>query len=543
MAKVLLIVPPFWDPVCVPLGISSLKAYVDKFGHHTDLFDFNTCPEIFGAQRLYFEEGKRQFPYWKNWYIEGNGAEMLALHQILYLYARPKPNYRELIAEVLNMSGRPLDAFIDELDVSRFDMIFSALYRETSVVLERLLLKTRPDVVGCYLGNSTWPASLFILKRVKELMPRIRTVVGGPGPIMGIFSNADEIQNFFDRHDFLDYYVIGEGEESLLKILETPDLPQGIIDPGRGLTLDEIKKTSLKMNELPLPDYGDLEISKYLQLSISSSRGCPFECAFCSEAVFWKGFRKIDRSSMFARLDVLAKRYNRISFFICDSLTNHIITPLTSDIASSGKPYKLDCYLRADPICTDERRTRVWREGGLFRARLGLESASQRILDAMVKKTNPENMAKSLQALASQGIMTTTLWIIGFPGETESEFHSALSFIRDNSSHIYQADAKVFQYHPEGMAHSKEIDTARGSRYRFSAEINDILAVTPYIVDKDLSTAERFERLERFVSEMRRLGIPNTYTIFDWVTAERRWKSLGHDSDWNPRKSMMTLKG
>lgn len=28
MAKVLLIVPPFWDPVCVPLGISSLKAYV-----------------------------------------------------------------------------------------------------------------------------------------------------------------------------------------------------------------------------------------------------------------------------------------------------------------------------------------------------------------------------------------------------------------------------------------------------------------------------------------------------------------------------------
>jgi hypothetical protein len=76
------------------------------------------------------------------------------------------------------------------------------------------------------------------------------------------------------------------------------------------------------------------------------------------------------------------------------------------------------------------------------------------------------------------------------------------------------------------MAHSKEIDTARGSRYRFSAEINDILAVTPYVVDKDLSTAERFERLERFVSERKRLGIPNTYTIFDWVIAERRFEGV-----------------
>jgi hypothetical protein len=39
MANVLLIVPHFWDPVCVPLGITSLKAYVEPFGHAVTLLD------------------------------------------------------------------------------------------------------------------------------------------------------------------------------------------------------------------------------------------------------------------------------------------------------------------------------------------------------------------------------------------------------------------------------------------------------------------------------------------------------------------------
>lgn len=64
MTRALLILPHFWDPVCPPMGITSLKAYAEKEGHRVDLFDFNTVPDIYAAQGFYFEEGKRQFPYW-----------------------------------------------------------------------------------------------------------------------------------------------------------------------------------------------------------------------------------------------------------------------------------------------------------------------------------------------------------------------------------------------------------------------------------------------------------------------------------------------
>src|SRR5262249_25801805 len=101
-------------------------------------------------------------------------------------------------------------------------------------------------------------------------------------------------------------------------------------------------------------------------------------------------------------------RYNRSSFYLCDSLSNTTIGPIAAEIKNLGRPYTLDCYLRADRTVAERRDdVHAWREGGLVRARLGMESASQRILDAMVKKTTPELMERSLDVLSSEGVITS----------------------------------------------------------------------------------------------------------------------------------------
>jgi len=541
MAKLLLMVPHFWDPVCVPLGISSLKAYAELHGHNVDLFDFNTVPEVFAVQRAYFTECKQQFPYFKEWNIERNGTEMLAIHQLLYLHSRNRPDYRELVAEVLNVDSRDMGQFLQRLDVARFDALFASLYSKISSILRRLLSRGRYDVYGCSLFNSTWPATLFLLKRIKSQFPDARTVVGGPGPLMGITSKAEEVKQFMDRHEFIDYFVVGEGEPPLMQILEDPELPRGAVDPGRNLTLSESRKSFVKAEEMPAPDYGDLDVSRYLQLSVASSRGCPFECSFCAETVFWKGYRSLGQSRTFQQMESLAQKYNRGSFYLCDSLSNTTIEGLTFDIRKSNKPFTIDCYLRADKTVSEPEKVRGWREGGLVRSRLGMESASQRILDAMVKKTTPEQMERSLEVLAGAGVITSTLWIVGYPGETEEEFEETRRFIKSNRGRIYQADAWLFQYHPAGLAHSGEIEVERGSRSRYSDHINEILALAPYVVDRDLSPAERFDRLERFVRTMNELEIPNPYSVYEWVAAEGRWGSLGRESHWNVETSMMAL--
>jgi hypothetical protein len=541
VARVLLIVPHFWDPVCVPLGISSLKAFADAHGHEVELLDFNTIPEIFGIQRAYFSECKAQFPHFGDWNIERNGTEMLAIHQMLYLFARNRANYAEMVAEVLNMDGRDMGQFMERLNVSRFDALFASLYSKVSSTLARVLNAKRFDVVGCSLFNSTWPATLFLLKRVKSHVPGVRTVVGGPGPLMGITSRAEEVTRFMERHEFIDYFVVGEGEYSLLRLLDDPELPRGVIDPGRNLSTIESRKNFVKSEELPAPDYGQLDISRYLQLSVASSRGCPFDCSFCAETVFWKGYRAF-KGHTFNQMETLAKRYKRASFYLCDSLSNTTIGPIAAEITNNNRPYTLDCYLRADRTVAERPNdVHAWREGGLVRARLGMESASQRILDAMVKKTTPDLMERSLEVLSSEGVITSTLWIVSYPGETESEFNDTLDFIKRNRSSIYQADAWLFQYHPAGLAHSGEIENERGSHTRYSNDINQILAVAPYVVDRDISPADRFERLERFVRTTRELEIPNPYSVYEWISAEGRWKSLGRSTHWDIETSMMAL--
>ena len=530
MPNALLIVPPFWDPVCVPLGVSSLKSFAEARGHRVTLFDFNTVSGVFSLQRDYFKEGKRQFPYWENWNIERNGTEALSFHQMLYLRGRANENYREMIGEVLNFDERDGGRFFDDLKIETFDLLFERLYFRIDSILEVLLAQTNPDIVGCSVFNSTWPAALHILRKVKSLSTSTRTVVGGPGPLMGITSRPEEVQSIFDSNEYIDYWVIGEGEESFVQILDTPELPRQILDPQSAKSARLLQLEAKHMNEFLLPDYGELDVNRYLQLSIASSRGCPFKCSFCAETIFWKGFRSASPSRLAQTMKALASKYGRHSFYLCDSLSNYIIDDLSTELLASGEHFALDCYLRADKTCTDPARIRHWHNAGLTRARLGLETASQRLLNDMAKNTTVATMEESLRGLADSEVVTSTLWILGYPGEKESEFSETLSFIARNKQYIYQADAWLFQYHPYGLARSGDLESTYGSRPRFTSDLNRLINLEPRAVCGNLSSEERFDRLTRFVLAMRQEGVPNPYRVVDWLSADSRWGNLGYSN-------------
>ncbi len=539
MANALLLVPHFWDPVCVPLGISSLKAHAERHGHRVHLFDFNTVHDVFGIQREYFEEGKRQFPQWHNWNIERNGTEMLSLHQLVYLFGRGDGRYRKWVGEILNLDGRSESNIHSQLESDRFDVLFARLYDRVGTIIKNLLSTLRPDVVGCSLFNSTWPAALFILNEVRKHNPTIRTVLGGPGALMGIASRREEVEHLVGSHPSIDYYVLGEAEDGLVQILDDPSLERGILTPRvkgehRAAISNGPSTPELEAN------YGELLVGKYLQLSVSSSRGCPFACSFCAETVFWDGFHSIDAKLLVQRMSTLASQYGRTAFYICDSLSNHIITPLTAQLHDMKLSYKLDCYLRPDRTCADLVKTNAWRKGGLVRARLGMESASQRILDRMEKRNTVQAMAQSLYSLAEADIATSTLWIVGYPGEDDSDFSQTLRFIGENRASMYQADAWLFQYHPTGLPGSSQIEAEHGSRPRFSSDLCDLLRVKPYSVC-GLSSEERFQRLHRFVARMRELKIPNPYSLYEWIGAESRWESLGHRSGWKVTGDLLAV--
>ena len=65
--------------------------------------------------------------------------------------------------------------------------------------------------------------------------------------------------------------------------------------------------------------------------------------------------------------------------------------------------------------------------------------------------------------------------------------------------------------------------------------------MAPYIVDRDMSAGDRFDRFERFVNTTREPDIPNPYSVYEWIGAEGCWKTMGHSIHWDIETSMMAL--
>ena len=101
--------------------------------------------------------------------------------------------------------------------------------------------------------------------------------------------------------------------------------------------------TLLDINDIPMPNYEGLPVIKYLWLSVLTSRGCPFKCAFCFEKDYWVRFRKKNIEKVINEMKILSARYGKAKlFYLCDSLANHIATQLSTTILSKNEKIQWD---------------------------------------------------------------------------------------------------------------------------------------------------------------------------------------------------------
>jgi radical SAM superfamily enzyme YgiQ (UPF0313 family) len=202
------------------------------------------------------------------------------------------------------------------------------------------------------------------------------------------------------------------------------------------------------------------------------------------------------------------------------------MTPLSKEIIKSGVSIYWDGFLRADRHVCDRKNTLLWRRGGFYRAKLGLESGSQRILDLMHKGITVEQSEIALANLAYAGIKTTTFWLFGHPGETEEDFQKTLDFIDKVKDNIYEADCNPFNYYLTGQANSEEWLKNNKGVLLYPGWAADMLISQTWIMDSEPSREETFRRVNRFVQHCKKLGIPNPYSLSDVYKADERWKRL-----------------
>ena len=345
-----------------------------------------------------------------------------------------------------------LAAYLEERGqpVAVFDSTFS-----TRAALERHLLEARPDVVGVYTNLMTKRAVLEVMAfvRAQPALAATRIVLGGPE----VTHHVDE----FLGHG-ADVLVIGEGEETMHELVRAwaAPAPAPAGDPlaviagiayrdGRGTVTRTAPRALLRnLDELPIPRREALDLRPYLDawrahhgtnaVSISTMRGCPYTCRWCSRAVYGETYRRRSPRLVVDEIQAVVERWQPDSFWFVDdvfTINHRWLDELTQELERRRLHIRYECITRADRL--NERAVGLLRRSGCFRVWIGAESGSQKVLDAMDRRVTVDQVREMIQLSKRHGIETGTFIMLGYPGETEADILATID-------HLKRADPDQF---------------------------------------------------------------------------------------------------
>lgn len=323
--------------------------------------------------------------------------------------------------------------------------------RPTHNQLKAELIKSHPDVVGVTSATLTYKPALEIVKTAKEALPNCLLILGGPHVTVLDEQTLNEAPE-------ADIIVRGEGEQTMLELADLvsrSDLKN--IQEVEGITFrrnDKIVRNKDRafiqnLDELPHPAYEHFQLSKYklsgkMYLPIITSRGCPFQCTFClASKMCGKRFRTRSPKKVVDELEWLRDVHGADVFaFYDDTFTfdTKRAYEICEEMRNRGFDLPWDCRTRVDRISTEILSK--MRDTNCQLIHFGVESGSQKMLNAIKKGTTVEQNERAIRWAKEVGISVAISVVVGYPGETADMLKQTFDFIRKTGpDYVYVCQA------------------------------------------------------------------------------------------------------
>jgi len=301
------------------------------------------------------------------------------------------------------------------------------------------IAKIQPEIVGVTSATLTYKPALKIVRVVKKAFPNCLTVMGGSHVTVMDVKALEECQE-------LDIVVRGEGEQTILEIVKAiSNSRPSAFNEILGITFRRNKKIFRNpdkpfiqnLDELPFPAFERLELNKYrlfnkTYLPIITSRGCPFNCTFClASKMLGKKFRARSPRNVVDEIERLISKFGADAItFYDDTFTFDLkrADEICQEIMRRKVDVSWDCRTRVDRV--NRRLLEKMHRANCELIHFGVESGSQKMLNAMKKGTTVEQNARAIKWAKEAGILVAVSVIIGYPGETEETMDETIDFLR-----------------------------------------------------------------------------------------------------------------
>jgi radical SAM superfamily enzyme YgiQ (UPF0313 family) len=242
----------------------------------------------------------------------------------------------------------------------------------------------------------------------------------------------------------IDIIVRGEGEEAILELINDKPLHDilGISFRDGGCIVNTPPRELIKdLDHLPFLAYNLLPRARYRPhpphgrvfpfITLTTSRGCPYKCNFCSKPIFGSTYRAQSASRVIAEIQYYIHQLGvkEIAFYddvftldkkrvhdICDGLLKQL--------------HKIHWTCESRVNLVDQELLTHMKESGCYSIAYGIESGSQKMLDSIHKGIKREQIVDAIRMTRAAGIETVGYFMIGSPGENCETVRETIDFAK-----------------------------------------------------------------------------------------------------------------
>jgi radical SAM superfamily enzyme YgiQ (UPF0313 family) len=315
---------------------------------------------------------------------------------------------------------------------------------QTFEKLQQRIASNPPKVLAIYTNLMTKVNVVKLMGWLKANPDTrdIHVVLGGPDVT-------------YNKENYLnagaDFLVIGEGEETffelqhaLLNNQPVDQIPGLAYQENEAVVTTEARIKIKDLSELPMPNREAVDLQLYLDawkthhgqsaLNISTQRGCPYTCKWCSTAVYGKSYRRVPAHLVADEVQYVLHKFKPDSLWFVDDVftVNHKWLGQLHQEFTSRKIYvPFQIITRAERL--NQQVLQQLKEMGCAKIWIGAESGSQRIIDKMDRRVDLNTVAQMMQLTQEMGMEAGTFIMVGYPTETITDIYQTVNYLKKAS--------------------------------------------------------------------------------------------------------------
>jgi anaerobic magnesium-protoporphyrin IX monomethyl ester cyclase len=330
--------------------------------------------------------------------------------------------------------------------------LFDAMLAESTEGWDAALKQHQPRYAVMFEDNFNYLSKMSLL-RMREAAFKMIASAKAQGCVV-ITCGADMTDHAdLYLHNGVDYVLLGEGDESLVELIQylnrkgaknTKEDIKSIAYLENGQVVKTLPRPVIRdLDALPFPAWDLVDRAQYAQIwraqhgyfsmNLVTTRGCPFHCNWCAKPIWGQRYNVRSPQNVVQEMLWLQREFQPDHIWFMDDImgiNDKWIEEFADELQKHNLRIPFKSLNRADLLLRGKTIPALASAGAQI-VWIGAESGSQKILDAMEKGTQVEQIYEAARKLHEHGIKVAFFLQFGYPGETREDIEKTLQMVRD----------------------------------------------------------------------------------------------------------------